>query len=307
MREIKTAVITGPTGAIGSALCRLLLSKNIDVYAVCRKDSFRIKNLPKGVNIVFCDLSEINALSEKISSCDAFFHFAWAGTFGDARNDAYLQMKNIEYTLDAIKVAKSLGCKVFIGAGSQAEFGRCDSMLTKDTPTNPETGYGIAKLCAGNLGELACKNSEMDFIWTRVLSVYGPCDRKNSMVNFEIRMLLKGSTPLLTECTQMWNFLYCDDAADAFYLLAQKGIRGKTYIVANDESRPLKEYVEIIRDSINPDLPLGYGEFASNGKPVELSADISELKADTGFTAKTDFKDGIMKTIKTFTGKENER
>ena len=243
MREIKTAVITGPTGAIGSALCRLLLSKGIEVYGVCRKDTFRLKNLPKGVNVVCCDLSEMNILTEKISSCDVFFHFAWAGTFGDARNDAYLQMKNIEYTLDAINVAKTLGCKVFIGAGSQAEFGRCDKMITKDIPCSPETGYGIAKLCAGNLGKLACKNSEMDFVWTRVLSVYGPCDGENSMVSMVIKTLLKGEKPALTECKQMWNYLYSDDAAEAFYLLAKKGIGDKTYIVANYESRPLKEYV----------------------------------------------------------------
>lgn len=306
MREIKSAVITGPTGAIGTALCRLLLRAGVEVYAVCRKDSFRIKNLPRGIHIVYCDLSEISTLSEKISPCDALFHFAWAGTAGDKRNDAYLQMKNIEYTLDAIETAKALNCKVFIGAGSQAEFGRSDNTLTKDTPCNPETGYGITKLCAGNLGKLACKNSEMDFIWTRVLSVYGPCDGENSMVSMVIKTLLKGEKPALTECKQMWNYLYSDDAAEAFYLLAQKGVSGKTYIVANDESRPLKEYAEIIRDCINPDLQLGFGEFVPATSPIQLSADISELKAGTGFTAKTEFKDGILKTIKTFTGKENE-
>ena len=299
---MKKVIITGPTGAIGVALCSLLLSKGIEVYAVCRKDSFRIKNLPSGVKIVYADLSEIKSICDKISSCDAFFHFGWAGTVGAARNDAYLQMKNIEYTLDAIEVAKALKCKVFIGAGSQAEFGRCNTALSKDTPCSPETGYGIAKLCAGRLGKLACENSEMDFIWTRVLSVYGPCDGEKSMVSMVINTLLKGEKPALTECTQMWNYLFSEDAANAFYLLSEKGVGGKTYIIANDKSRPLKEYVKDIRDCINPDLPLGFGEYVPTVPPIELDADISELKADTGFAPQTEFKDGILKIIAKMTG-----
>lgn len=306
MREIKSAVITGPTGAIGVALCNLLLSKGIEVYAVCRRDSFRIKNLPSRVKIVYADLSEIKSICDKISSCDAFFHFGWSGTVGAARNDAVMQLKNIEYTLDAIEAAKVLKCKVFIGAGSQAEFGRSNEILKENTPCNPETGYGIAKLCAGNLGKLACQNSDIDFIWTRILSVYGPCDGENSMISMVINNLLKSEKPALTECTQMWNYLYSDDAASAFYLLAQKGICGKTYIIANDESRPLKDYVKDIRDCINPDLPLGFGEYIPNLPPIELSADISELKMDTGFAPQTDFKTGIQKTINYYRNKRKE-
>lgn len=37
---------------------------------------------------------------------DVFYHLAWAGTTGTARDDADLQLKNIEYTLDAVELAK---------------------------------------------------------------------------------------------------------------------------------------------------------------------------------------------------------
>ena len=59
-------------------------------------------------------------------SFDTFYHIAWGYT-GAARNKSTrLQSKNIDYTLDAVEAAAKLGCKRFIGAGSQAEYGPLD-------------------------------------------------------------------------------------------------------------------------------------------------------------------------------------
>ena len=62
-----------------------------------------------------------------------------------------LQNNNVKYALQAVKAAKELGCTRFVGAGSQAEYGRVEGTLTPDTPAFPENGYGIAKLCAGQM------------------------------------------------------------------------------------------------------------------------------------------------------------
>lgn len=297
MRKIKTALITGPTGAIGVALCRLLLENSINVYAVCRPDSARASSLPDGVIKIDCDLSELNTLKSKIDSdIDAFFHFGWANTTGSGRNDMYSQNLNVKYTLDAVHAAKELGCKVFIGSGSQAEYGRTDGTLKPDTPCFPENGYGMAKLCAGQMSRIECEKLGMDFIWTRILSVYGPYDGQGSMISTVIRKLLCGEKPSLTAGTQMWNYLYSGDAAKAFYLIAQNGISGRTYIVAGGKSVPLRNYVETLRDAINPELPLGFGEIEA-ANPVSLIADISLTSEETGFAPETSFEDGIARTI----------
>lgn len=297
MREIRTALITGPTGAIGIALCKLLIEKGIKVFAVCRPESHRAGNLPDGVTKIDCDLSELNSLSSKINEkIDAFFHFGWANTVGNGRNDMYSQNNNVKYALDAVHVANALGCKIFIGSGSQAEYGRRDEILTPETACFPENGYGMAKLCAGQMCRVECEKLGMDFVWTRILSVYGPYDGANSMVSTVIRKLVDGEKPLLTAGMQMWDYLYSGDAAKAFYLLALEGISGKTYVVANGKSRKLREFVEDIRDEVNQSAVLGFGEIESVN-PVSLTADISEIKNDTGFVPETDFKEGIKKTV----------
>lgn len=293
---IKRAVITGATGAIGIALVNELIKQNIEVLVLCREGSERNVNIPKNslVECRFCDMSELDKLDLCDKEYDVFFHLAWMGTTGEARNDMYLQNLNVKYSLDALHLAKRLGCKRFIGAGSQAEYGRVEGVLKPDTSTNPETGYGIAKLCAGLMTRQGAAKEKIEHIWIRVLSVYGPFDTPNSMVSSAVNKLRSNIEPEFTKGEQMWDYLHSYDAARAFYLAAEKGISGKTYVLGSGNAKPLKEYVKIIGRIVNPEceIKLGVLEYSVN-QVMHLEADISELTFDTGFVPTIKFEDGI--------------
>lgn len=294
---MNTAVITGPTGAIGTALCQKLLNEGVKVMAVCRKNSARADRIPEGVQKIFCDLSELSQLAGMAGEADVFYHFAWADTIGAGRNDMYSQTANIRYTLDAVKAAKALGCECFIGAGSQAEYGRHNELLTPDTPCFPENGYGMAKLCAGQMSRKMCADMGIRHIWPRILSVYGPYDGERTMISSVISSLLEKNEPELTAGTQMWDYLFSYDAADALYLMWKKGKDGAIYPLGSGNVRPLREYIEMLRDCIDPSLPLGLGKVPfGSGQVMFLGADISTLKSDLGFEPSYDFKEGIRLT-----------
>lgn len=299
-RSIASAVITGPTGAIGIALCNELAKHDILVYAVCRPHSSRAGALPSHRNIiqVECDVSKLEKLQALIPHADVFFHFAWAHTIGPGRNDMSAQIQNIQYTIDAVQAAKALGCQLFIGAGSQAEYGRVEGILKPDTPCFPENGYGMAKLCAGQMSRAECQKAGLHHIWVRILSVYGPGDSPNTMISSVIRQLLCGERPSLTEGIQQWDYLYSGDAALAFRLLAQHGADGSVYPLGGGKAWPLRQYVELLRDAISPDLPLNFGAIPYQPLQVmHLQADISQLTADTGFKPRVSFQEGIRLTI----------
>lgn len=294
---MNTAVITGPTGAIGTALCQKLLNEGVKVMAVCRKNSARADRIPAGVQKIFCDLSELSQLAGMAGKADVFYHFAWADTIGAGRNDMYSQTANIRYTLDAVRAAKALGCECFIGAGSQAEYGRHNELLTPDTPCFPENGYGMAKLCAGQMSRKMCADMGIRHIWPRILSVYGPYDGERTMISSVISSLLEKNEPELTAGTQMWDYLFSYDAADALYLMWKKGKDGAIYPLGSGNVRPLREYIEMLRDCIDPSLPLGLGKVPfGSGQVMFLGADISTLKSDLGFEPSYDFKEGIRLT-----------
>lgn len=298
---MERVIITGPTGTIGIALIQYLICNGVSVVAVCRKNSQRTTNIPHHelVQIVELDLNEICNLPQYVEgNFDVFYHFGWEGTFGDSRNNAYGQLQNIRYTLEAVEVASELGCKKFVGAGSQAEYGRVEGKLTGKTPTFPENGYGIAKLCAGQMSRILCEQKGIEHVWTRILSVYGPYDGENTMVMSTIRKLLNREHVPLTKAEQQWDYLYSKDAAKAMYLLGVFGKHGKIYCIGSGKVQQLREYAEEIKKQIDSAALLGYGDISYTEKQVMyLCADITDLTYDTGFVPEYAFEVGIKETI----------
>lgn len=298
---MKKAIVTGPTGAIGIALIQELLEQGVKVTAVCHRGSERINRIPESdmVQIEECNLDELYRLTEILDyDYDIFYHFAWACTVGESRNNIEAQVANLQYTIDAVEVAALLGCKKFIGAGSQAEYGRYEGKLNADVPAFPENGYGMAKLCAGQMSRIRCRQLGIQHIWTRVLSVYGPYDGENTMVISMIRRMLQGERPICTKGEQIWDYIYSRDAAKAFYLLGESGQDGKVYCIGSGQGIPLKEYISTIRKQIDESLEIGFGEVPYRDKQVMyLCADIRELQKDTGFEPEYSFEEGIRETI----------
>ena len=298
---MKNVLITGPTGAVGVSLINELIENGIHVTAVCRPNSKRINAIPHHdlVDVVECSLDQLKMLGNRLThDYDVFYHFAWDGTYGEARQDLYLQTQNIIYTLDAVHLASEIGCKVFIGAGSQSEFGHVEGILHPDLPCNPDNWYGIAKLDAGRVSRLECKKLGIRHEWCRIVSLYGPYDGQYTMVMSGIIKMLKGERPQYTKGEQIWDYIYSKDAAKAFRLVAQKGKDGAIYCLGTGQTRTLREFILSIRDAIDPGLEIGIGEIDYYPNQVmHLEADISNLMEDTGFSPQYTFEEGIRETI----------
>ena len=229
---MKRAIVTGATGMIASALIRTLVEKNVEVYALCRPGDPKTDEFFENplVTAIDADISEFSAVRGKIDKkCDVLYHFAWLGTFGGTRNDAYIQNDNIKYTLDAVKLAYDTGCECFVSAGSQAEYGRVTEKLTGTTYADPETGYGIAKYTAGKFSRMYAHQLGLRHCWVRILSVFGQKGNPNSIIMSSLDKMLRGEYTSYTKGEQQWDFLHCDDAALAFYLIGEKGKDGKPY------------------------------------------------------------------------------
>ena len=299
---MKSAIITGATGMIGNSLIDCLVNEGIKVTAIVRPNSKRRDMIPNHslVNVVECELySLLSCDMESIGNVDAFFHLAWEGTFGEARNNFYLQNNNVRYTLDAVELSNRLKCSTFVFAGSQAEFGRVDGLLKSSLSCNPENGYGVAKYSAELMSRMMCNNLKIKHITARILSVYGPNDGENTMVSSTIRKLLKGEETSFTPCEQKWDYLYCKDAAKALSLIALKGKDAAVYCLGSGIAKELRYYVETIRDMINPKSELGIGKVPyGKNQVMMLCADIQELKNDLGFEPEYSFEKGIEETIK---------
>lgn len=296
---MKRIIVTGATGAVGSAVVRCALKKDMDITCIVHCGSKRINNLPysKKITIVERDLQDYDTLVLE-GKHDCFIHLAWEKTYGELRDDAEIQTRNINYTLSAVHLAKRCGCYVFVGAGSQAEYGVQSVDLTPSLPVSPESGYGIAKYAAGKLSAILCKNLGLRHNWVRILSVYGPNDGTNSLISYLIREFKAGKSPQLTKCEQIWDYLYADDAGDAILAITEYGKDGKAYPLGSGRGLKLSEYVKDIRNIINPSVDINFGakEYYPH-QPMHLVANINELTEDTGWKPKVHYKNGIKNII----------
>ena len=309
--QIKNVIITGASGPLGVMLIRECIRENVGVLAVIRPGTPNRKNIPVHdlVGIEECEITEIDKLSEHIEKkYDVCFHLAWTHTGDAGRANPFLQEENILATLKTAEFAQRAGCKVFIGAGSQAEYGPLNKKVNELSEERPDTLYGIAKLAAGRLVMEYCRQNGMRCNWVRIFAVYGPYENDYIFTSYVIRTLLAGQEPELTPCEQIWDYLYTEDAVHALLLIAEKGKNSGTYCLGSGNPRSIREYVTVIRDNINPNLPLGIGK-KPYGKTqiMHLEADISKLQADIGYAPSYSFEEGIMKTIDWYKYEKNSQ
>jgi len=289
---MKTAIVTGATGFIGHWLLKELVAHNVFVYAVCRRNSRRLSRLADlpNIEIIELDMEDIARLPEYCSQADTFYHLAWEG----GRNDFPAQLKNIHCAVLALQAADKIGVKHFIMTGSQSEYGVCHDRIDENHSTNPITAYGVCKLSAYLTLKVLAEQLSVLFTWVRIFSVYGNDDSNNKLlISYLVDCLEQNKEPELTECGQLWDFLYAKDAANALYLLGDKEKTG-IYNLASGESRILKDFLIEARDLLKPDIRLNFGT-QRNCNQGALNVNVDKLKRETGWVPETSFREGILK------------
>lgn len=298
--EIKKVVMTGGSGPIGLALIQKLLEEHVEVFLFQREYSFRSAFVPEHehLHIEHYTLEQLKDYEPEENDYDVFFHLGWANTGKTVRNNIEEQSKNVRYSSYAVEAAHKFGCHTFIGVGSQAEYGRKEEPLTGDMFCEPESAYGIMKLCSCYATRMLCDKYGMRHIWPRVLSGYGKYDNDGSVLIANIVNSLHHRPLAFSKGEQIWDFVYMDDIANALYLIAKKGKNHAIYPIGSGKARPLKEYIKIMCDQLGEDVEKGLGKIPySPDQIMYLEADSRELIADTGWKPQVEFEEGIRRVI----------
>ena len=297
---MRTAIVTGASGFVGRAVLCELLANDYKIYAVVREG--REDTLPVDSNCVpvFCELTELKELAKKIPAENAsiFYHFAWAGSAGASRSDTRLQLDNAQWTVDALHMAKSLGCSRFVCAGSIMEHETMAAAYTQGNRPGLGYIYGSGKLVAHTMCMSVAANIGIDLLWPVITNAYGVGERSPRMVNMTIQKCIRGESPQFTAGTQNYDFVYIDDVARAFRLIGEKGKPFHEYLIGSNMARPLREFLLEMKSSIAPELEFIFGDIPFTGIDLPLSCfDCSQTENDTGFRAEISFAEGCRRTF----------
>ncbi|MGN1167817.1 MAG: NAD-dependent epimerase/dehydratase family protein [Lachnospiraceae bacterium] len=296
---MKKVMISGANGFVGSALTRELIQSGIEVIALDMEG--HSDNLPKSELVTFYpfSLDDAAALKEQLKDpgADTFYHFAWAGSAGPARADTSLQLKNAQWTVDCLRLAKDLGCTRFVNAGSIMELETIKAVFQAENKPGLGYIYGSGKLVAHAMCKSVAADIGIELVWAMITNAYGVGERSPRMVNTTIQKCIKGEPPQFTAGTQNYDFVYIDDVARAFRLIGEKGKPFCEYLIGSSHAKPLKEFLLEMKAAIAPDLDFIFGDIPFTGvnQPLE-EFDCSRTEADTGFKAEISFAEGCRRT-----------
>ena len=295
-------LLTGASGFIGAAVLRQLLAPPAaDVCVLIRRPdaATRVADLLPGTLVVAADLGDVNAVGDALRRFQPthVIHAAWGGVRGSDRND-FSQYVNVHQTMQLLELALASGVRHIVGLGSQAEYGACQDRVDETTPTRPTTMYGAAKLAAGVMAQRMCALSGARLAWLRLFSSYGPGDDPEWMIPYVTRTLLRGKRPAVTAAEQRWDYLYVGDVASAVVVTARHPDARGTFNLGSGTAVRLRWVIERIRDEIDADLPIGFGEVPYRPDQVmHLEANVDRLRAATGWAPATAIDEGLRSTI----------
>ena len=309
-------LITGAASFLGRHLVEYFLSKEEEVFALVRENARGRDELLKyeannKFKLIVLDMKDIERLDIDFDVC---IHLAWGGIGKEGRMDENIQRENIDAAIKLMRVCKERGAKRFLFAGSQAEYGQTladieakygkdfdintISKQSEDSPTNPKSKYGKAKLelksKLKNLGD----SLGIEYVHMRIFSVFGSGDHETSLISTCIRNFKENKDVHIGECIQSWNYIYIKDLCEAVYLLSKKDLQGEfVFNVAGENNRILMDYVKDIKRLLDSsgDIVVEKKEAASEGLPF-LNPNIEHLKG-IGFVESYGFEKGIKDCI----------
>ncbi len=296
-------LVTGATGHLGAHLVRALLAQatpGTRIFVMVRPggDLWRLADVVDQVEIITSDMDDLNTGAITAARAETVFHLAWHNITAQNRDDTAHITRNITTTLNLFEAVRAAGCRCWVGVGSLAEYGPYPHTLTEDLHPQPITAYGTAKLCLGLLTARLCETAGMRHLWFRMTGTYGPMDQPQHLIPSVITQLLAGQKPALTLGEQQWDYLYITDAAAAIAQAAALPDATGIFNLGSGRAHSVRQIVEVLRDMIDPALPLGFGMLPYSPQQImHLEADITRLRERTGWQPRISLEAGLQQTV----------
>lgn len=255
---MKSALITGICGQDGSYLAELLLEKGYKVYGLMRRkavvDYGNVEHIKDKLHLIYADMTDLASLvnAMKISDADEVYNLAaqsfvatsWEQPLATAQIDA-LGVTNM---LEAIRIIKP-SCR-FYQASTSEMFGLVQEIPQKETtPFYPRSPYGVAKL----YGHWITKNYRESYgmyACSGILFNHESERRGKEFVTRKITDAVARIKQGVQEYVELGNldskrdWGHSQDYVYAMWLMLQQDA-ADDYVVATNETRTVREFVEI--------------------------------------------------------------
>lgn len=235
----RRVLLTGATGFIGNAVVDRLLALGADVAAIVRTTDYSRPYFFSpawklhAVRAFTGDIRDFQAVQRAVvqSEPQTIFHLAAVTQVVEAQGmplETY--QTNVLGTLNVLEAARqardiTVQAPAIVIASSDKAYGRPVARpVIESTPVNPFHPYDASKAAADLVALSYCRHYGLPITIARMANVYGPGDTNwRRLIPGTIRSIVRGETIVLRSDGQaVRDYLYIDDAVEAYLLLAQR-------------------------------------------------------------------------------------
>lgn len=248
-------LVTGANGYLGQGVVKQLLDDGYEVVAT----DFSDKNIDKRAIIKCTDIFKLDEPYIYFNKPDIILHMAWRDGFV---HNSINHISDLPYHYRFLKKLIDSGIKHVSVLGSVHEVGFFEGSVNENTPTNPQSLYGISKDALRKMIELECKNSNIAFQWIRGYYIVGNSEYGSSIFSKITQAVKEGKKEFpFTLGLNQFDFIdydiFCKQTAD---IVEQSEVNG-IINVCTGRPEKLADRVEKFIKENNYSIILKYGAF----------------------------------------------
>lgn len=298
-------LITGASGFIGTHCLHRLLAEDCEIHAVNRGGRGEHDGRVAWHAADLREAAQAVGLVEKARPTH-LLHCAWVATprvYGHSP-------ENIDWLQSSIALAAAFGAhggSRFVGVGSSAEYDPGDLPCVEDhTPIDPATIYGKCKAACWLAVQAVAQHYRFAAAWGRLFLPYGPGDPTQRLIPTVLAALRAGEPVRTTHGGQKRDFIYAPDAADLLVRLLLSPEAG-AFNIGTGQPTTIRSVVEFLAARCGTPELLQFGAIQPPaGEPPVLVADMTKVSDRLGWSAPTNVRAGLERTLNSITLDETD-
>jgi dTDP-glucose 4,6-dehydratase len=327
-------LVTGGAGFIGSAVVRLAVSRghevvNVDAltYAACEANVASVA----GSNLYTFEKADIRdrpALDRIFATHapDAVMHLA-AESHVDRSIDGPADFieTNITGTFNMLEAARVFWTKAGKPAGFRFHHISTDEVFgslpadpavkfTEDTPYDPRSPYSASKASSDHLVRAWHETYGLPVVLTNCSNNYGPYHFPEKLIPVIILNALAGKPlPIYGDGSNVRDWLYVEDHADALLLVVEKGAVGRSYNIGGENERSNLDLVRALCAILDAKRPKADGSYADQitfvtdrpGHDARYAIDPARIRSELGWRPSVTVEEGLERTVQWYLDNED--
>ncbi|MBI4425121.1 MAG: NAD-dependent epimerase/dehydratase family protein [Elusimicrobia bacterium] len=301
-------LVLGGSGFIGANLFRALARHREDaVCTAARLPAWRLEGVPQD-RILAANLlveTDVDRLLERVKPRTIFHCVAYGGYHFQTDSDL-IYRTNFNFTARLLERLEGLPVSSFIHAGSSSEYGDNSAGPNERDFPMPNSGYAVSKLGAAHLLYYFGKKKGLPCANLRLYSVYGPLEDASRLIPTLVRRGVEGGYPPFVDPEVTRDFVYVDDACEAFVdaaLALRPGDYGESFNIGTGRRMTIREAAEAAREVLEIPSPPAFGGMENRRwDRRDWYASIDKASERFGWKPRVAFPEGLRLTADWYRG-----